>query len=103
MPSAVPTPITILTGFLGSGKTTLLLKLLPQLPTKYGLALLKNEFGDVEVDSRLASQGSIAGVTELLNGWLVSSFPPPPPPPNRFLFGITRGKRKKKRNKEGRN
>jgi hypothetical protein len=71
MPSNAPTPITILTGFLGSGKTTLLLKLLPQLPTKYGLALLKNEFGDVTVDSRLAAQGSISGVKELLNGWLV--------------------------------
>ncbi|KAG0126623.1 hypothetical protein HOY82DRAFT_99877 [Tuber indicum] len=68
MPSSPPTPITIITGFLGSGKTTLLLKLLPQLPANYGLALLKNEFGDVAVDSRLASQGSISGVKELLNG-----------------------------------
>ncbi|KAG0632927.1 hypothetical protein HOY80DRAFT_683168 [Tuber brumale] len=68
MPSSPPTPITIITGFLGSGKTTLLLKLLPQLPVNYGLALLKNEFGDVAVDSRLASQGSISGVKELLNG-----------------------------------
>ncbi|PWW76319.1 cobW-domain-containing protein [Tuber magnatum] len=68
MSSSAPTPITILTGFLGSGKTTLLLKLLPQLPANYGLALLKNEFGDVAVDSRLASQGSISGVKELLNG-----------------------------------
>lgn len=75
MPSSVPTPITILTGFLGSGKTTLLLKLLPQLPANYGLALLKNEFGDLAVDSRLASQGAISGVTELLNGWFVIHVP----------------------------
>ncbi|KAF2454980.1 CobW/HypB/UreG, nucleotide-binding domain-containing protein [Lineolata rhizophorae] len=64
----MPVPITILTGFLGSGKTTLLLNLIPQLPQSYRLALLKNEFGDVAVDSQLASQRAISGVQELLNG-----------------------------------
>lgn len=63
-----PTPITILTGFLGSGKTTLILNLLPQLPSSYKLAFLKNEFGDVAIDTQLASRSSIAGVQELLNG-----------------------------------
>jgi G3E family GTPase len=66
---STPTPVTILTGFLGSGKTTLLLSLLPQLPSSYKLCLLKNEFGDVAVDSRLAEQSTVSGVTELLNGW----------------------------------
>ncbi|KAF2752814.1 CobW domain-containing protein [Pseudovirgaria hyperparasitica] len=61
-------PITIITGFLGSGKTTLILSLLPQLPKNYKLALLKNEFGDLAVDSQLATAKSISGVTELLNG-----------------------------------
>lgn len=65
---APPTPVTIITGFLGSGKTTLILNLIPQLPSTYRVALLKNEFGDVAIDSQLASSRSISGVQELLNG-----------------------------------
>ncbi|KAI4120274.1 MAG: hypothetical protein LQ338_007131 [Usnochroma carphineum] len=63
-----PVPITIVTGFLGSGKTTLILNLIPQLPHTYRIALLKNEFGDVAIDSQLASSAAISGVRELLNG-----------------------------------
>lgn len=63
-----PIPITIITGFLGSGKTTLILNLIPQLPKDYRLALLKNEYGDVAIDSQLASSAAISGVRELLNG-----------------------------------
>ncbi|KAK0383485.1 hypothetical protein NLU13_9396 [Sarocladium strictum] len=66
-----PIPITIVTGFLGSGKTTLILNLIPQLRARnpdYKLALLKNEFGDLAVDSQLAASSSISGVQELLNG-----------------------------------
>lgn len=66
-----PIPITIVTGFLGSGKTTLILNLIPQLRQQnpsYKLALLKNEFGDLAVDSQLASSSAISGVQELLNG-----------------------------------
>ncbi|KMQ81372.1 nucleotide-binding domain containing protein, partial [Lasius niger] len=66
-----PIPITIVTGFLGSGKTTLILNLVPQLRAKnatYKLALLKNEFGDVAIDSQLASSSAVSGVQELLNG-----------------------------------
>lgn len=66
-----PIPITIITGFLGSGKTTLILHLIPQLRAAnpdYKLALLKNEFGDLAIDSQLASSNAISGVREMLNG-----------------------------------
>ncbi|KAI1761395.1 cobW-domain-containing protein [Hypoxylon sp. FL1150] len=69
--ASTPIPITIITGFLGSGKTTLLLNLVPQLRAaspNYRLALLKNEFGDVAIDSQLASSSAVSGVQELLNG-----------------------------------
>jgi G3E family GTPase len=46
----------------------LILNLIPQLPKTYKLALLKNEFGDVAIDSQLASSSAISGVQELLNG-----------------------------------
>ncbi|CAL1715977.1 unnamed protein product [Somion occarium] len=63
-----PIPITVFTGFLGAGKTSVILSLLPQLPKDYRVVLLKNEFGDVEVDSQLAKQSSLAAVSEILNG-----------------------------------
>lgn len=65
-----PIPITVFTGFLGAGKTTTILALLKRLPSNYRVVLLKNEFGDVEVDSKLAQQSSVAGVSEILNGCL---------------------------------
>ncbi|KDR76393.1 hypothetical protein GALMADRAFT_226086 [Galerina marginata CBS 339.88] len=61
-------PITVFTGFLGAGKTSVILSLLPKLPKDYKLVLLKNEFGDVEVDSKLAQQSSLTAVSEILNG-----------------------------------
>ncbi|KAI0774984.1 cobW-domain-containing protein [Trametes elegans] len=61
-------PITVFTGFLGAGKTSIILSLLPKLPKDYKVVLLKNEFGDVEVDSQLAKQSSLAAVSEILNG-----------------------------------
>ncbi|KAH9943708.1 cobW-domain-containing protein [Amylocystis lapponica] len=61
-------PITVFTGFLGAGKTSIILSLLPKLPKDYRVVLLKNEFGDVEVDSQLAKQSSLTAVSEILNG-----------------------------------
>ncbi|THV03170.1 cobW-domain-containing protein [Dendrothele bispora CBS 962.96] len=63
-----PIPITVFTGFLGAGKTTTILSLLPQLPEDYKVVLLKNEFGDIQVDSQLAKQSSLTAVSEILNG-----------------------------------
>ncbi|KAK9459053.1 CobW/HypB/UreG, nucleotide-binding domain-containing protein [Lipomyces oligophaga] len=72
MTAAEPTPLTVFTGFLGAGKTTLLISLLKRLPSNYKVAVLKNEYGDVKVDSALAAQSNsnLAGVTEMLNGCL---------------------------------
>ncbi|KAF9223555.1 cobW-domain-containing protein [Gyrodon lividus] len=61
-------PITVFTGFLGAGKTSIILSLLPKLPNNYKVVLLKNEFGDIEVDSQLAKQSSLSAVSEILNG-----------------------------------
>ncbi|OCF39266.1 cytoplasmic protein [Kwoniella heveanensis CBS 569] len=55
---------------LGAGKTSTILSLIQQLPKDYKVVLLKNEYGDVEVDSLLASQSNISGVSEILNGCL---------------------------------
>lgn len=62
-------PITILTGFTGCGKTTLILNLIPQLRQHnpgYKLALIKNEIGDVAIDSQLAQSAEMAATQELL-------------------------------------
>ncbi|KAF9650250.1 cobW-domain-containing protein [Thelephora ganbajun] len=63
-----PISVTVFTGFLGAGKTSLILKCLPQLPRDYKVVLLKNEFGDVQVDSQLARQSNLSAVSEILNG-----------------------------------
>lgn len=45
-------PVTIITGFLGSGKTTLLNQIL-QNELNQKVAVLVNEFGDINIDSQL--------------------------------------------------
>ena len=68
-PAQTRLPITIITGFAGAGKTTLILNLLPQLRASnpdYKLAMIKNEIGDVAVDTALAAAAEMSGSQELL-------------------------------------
>ncbi|KAK3718871.1 hypothetical protein LTR37_004787 [Vermiconidia calcicola] len=61
--------ITIITGFAGSGKTTLILNLMPQLRQEnpgYKIALIKNEIGDLNIDTQLAAAAEMTGTQELL-------------------------------------
>jgi G3E family GTPase len=62
-----PVPLTIVTGFLGSGKTTLINFVLEEVGDKEKLAIIKNEIGDVAVDSKIITGKNIV-MKELLNG-----------------------------------
>lgn len=62
-------PITVFTGYLGSGKTTIILNLIKQLDPGYKVVWLKNEYGNLSVDSELAREQNIQ-VKEMLNGCL---------------------------------
>lgn len=62
-------PVTVVTGFLGSGKTTLLNYI---LTTNHGfrIAVLVNEFGEIDIDNQLIHKGDWNSdeVVELSNG-----------------------------------
>lgn len=60
-------PVTVFTGYLGSGKTTIILNLLKSLPQDYKVVLIKNEFGNVDVDGQLARDSHVE-VREVMNG-----------------------------------
>ncbi len=59
-------PVTIITGFLGSGKTTLLNQIL-QNKEHLKIAVLVNEFGDINIDEQLLISGE-SDMVELDNG-----------------------------------
>jgi G3E family GTPase len=64
--TARPLPATILTGFLGSGKTTLLNYILTE---RHGhrIAVIENEFGEINIDSDLVLSAD-EEIFELTNG-----------------------------------
>lgn len=67
-------PVNIFMGQLGAGKTTVILNLIKQLNSDNevnpsDIIWLKNEYGDVSVDSELAKESNIQ-VKEVLNGCL---------------------------------
>lgn len=62
-------PVNVFTGFLGAGKTTIILNLVSEFPKDYKCVLLKNEFGNIKVDSELAKEKNLE-VTEFINGCL---------------------------------
>lgn len=67
-------PVTVITGFLGSGKTTLLNNILTQAHGRR-IAVIENEFGEIDIDSELVArqdlvEGSRDTITQLSNGCL---------------------------------
>ncbi len=64
-------PVTIITGFLGAGKTTLLNHLLDQNKGKR-IAIIENEFGDLNIDKSLIDENN-DGIYELSNGCICCS------------------------------
>ena len=63
------TPVTIFAGYLGSGKTTIILNALKQFKEPVNFAMIKNEYGDVNVDAALAENSNLV-VKEVVNGCL---------------------------------
>jgi len=67
-----PIFVTILSGFLGSGKTTLINYLLKHNDGEK-IAIIENEFGEVNIDKALLSSGDETQIIELSNGCVCCS------------------------------
>ena len=55
-----PVPVDVFSGFLGAGKTTLIKKLLAEVYQGEKIALIENEFGDVNIDSGFLQDSGVA-------------------------------------------
>lgn len=53
------TKIDIISGFLGAGKTTMINKLLEEKNLGQGIAIIENEYGDINIDSKRIGQSEI--------------------------------------------
>ncbi|GAB4285374.1 MAG: GTP-binding protein [Candidatus Dojkabacteria bacterium] len=62
-------PITTITGTLGAGKTTIIRNIIKKLPESYKVVWVKNEYGDLNVDTILAKSKNIQ-TKEVINGCL---------------------------------
>ena len=62
-------PVTVITGFLGSGKTTLLNHVLSQQHGRK-VAVIVNEFGEINIDGQLIIKGDNEELIEFNNGCL---------------------------------
>jgi G3E family GTPase len=60
-------PATVLTGFLGAGKSTLLRRVLTEAHGRK-IAVVENEFGEINIDSEIIVSGGDNLVVELSNG-----------------------------------
>lgn len=73
-------PMLVLTGFLGSGKTTLLKEMIKAYSSGMKVAVIQNEFGNVNIDARELESEKVPGkLVEVNNGsvfclCLLSSF-----------------------------
>lgn len=67
-------PITVIAGYLGAGKTTLINRLLSERKNAEGLAVLVNDFGDINIDEALIRARSPDGqIIGLSNGCVCCS------------------------------
>ncbi|KAG2451294.1 hypothetical protein HYH02_003900 [Chlamydomonas schloesseri] len=74
VPNAQKTPVTIITGFLGAGKTTLLNYILKEKGSR-SIAVIENEFGEVNIDRELVAANLLAkeDLVSLENGCVCCS------------------------------
>jgi cobalamin biosynthesis protein CobW len=49
------TPVTIVTGYLGAGKTSLLNKVMKQMIDSKKIAVIENEYGEINLDGSLGA------------------------------------------------